>query len=59
MRPQHDEPCITCKNWDGRTKCGCKLGRYNCDTMIIWGVCRTYEKKKGKKAKFDKPNYEE
>ena len=28
MRPQHDEPCVTCKNWDGRTKQGCKIGRY-------------------------------
>ena len=53
MRPQKDEPCVNCKNWDGRTKQGCKIGRYNSTTMVIWGVCgRAYfEPKHTRKTK--------
>lgn len=47
------------KNWDGRTEQGCKIGRYNSDTMIIWGVCRApYYEKSNRTKTFDKGNYE-
>ncbi len=39
MRPQKDDPCVNCKNWDGRTKDGCKVGNYNSAAMIIFGFC--------------------
>ena len=53
MKPQNDEPCVTCKHWDGRTKDGCRLGHYNSATMVIWGVCGKgwYEPKKARKTK--------
>lgn len=52
MRPQSDEPCVNCKNWDGRTKQGCKVGHYYSATMVIWGVCgRGYFERKKRKAK--------
>lgn len=51
MRPQKDEPCVNCKNWDGRTRLGCKIGRYNSTTMVIWGVCGFFEPKQTRKTK--------
>ena len=39
MKPEKGEPCWKCKHWDGRTKEGCKIGRYNSDSMLIWGAC--------------------
>ena len=39
MKPMADEPCNKCKHWDGRTKEGCKIGRYNSAAMVIWGAC--------------------
>lgn len=52
MRPQKDDPCINCKNWDGRTKQGCKVGNYNSAAMIIFGFCgRGYFEPKKPRAK--------
>lgn len=34
-KPQADEPCNFCRHWDN----GCKIGRYESASMIIFGYC--------------------
>ena len=43
MRPQKDEPCVSCKAWSNKT--GCRKGNYNSAAMIIFGFCGRVEPK--------------
>ncbi len=41
MRPQKDEPCVDCRNWDSRKGCT----GYNRAPMLMFGVCARHEPK--------------
>ncbi len=43
-RPQWDEPCNRCKNWDKYE--GCILGKYNSTSMMVFGYCGFCKAKK-------------
>ena len=48
MKPEKGEPCLKCQHWDGRTKEGCRIGRYDSASMVIFGHCGFCEPKRKK-----------